>query len=79
MTEFDHELVALGMAIRRLHRARHLSIEALARKADMPSGHLGVIERGRGNPPATMLCDLAEALGVTFGQLVCAAAAEGQA
>jgi transcriptional regulator with XRE-family HTH domain len=75
----EPELIALGVVIRRLRRARHLSIEALARKTGMSSGHLGVVERGHGNPRMATLCDLAEALGVTFAQLVCAAEAEGKA
>jgi XRE family transcriptional regulator, regulator of sulfur utilization len=64
------ELIALGRAIRRLRQDRHLSIEALARKAGMSAGHLGVIERGRGNPRLETLFALAGALGVTFEALV---------
>jgi transcriptional regulator with XRE-family HTH domain len=40
----------LGRAIRRVRQAKHLTIAAAARKAGMSAGHLGVIERGRGNP-----------------------------
>ncbi len=63
----------LGRAIRCLRQDRHLSIRALARKAGMSAGHLGVIERGRGNPRLDKLFALSDALGVTFEVLVGAA------
>ncbi|HEV3321847.1 MAG TPA: helix-turn-helix transcriptional regulator [Solirubrobacteraceae bacterium] len=63
----------LGRAIRRLRQDRNLSIRALARQAGMSTGHLGVIERGRGNPRLDKLFALSNALGVTFEVLVSAA------
>ncbi len=66
----------LGRVIRRLRQAQHLSIEALAHEAGVSAGHLGMIERGHVNPRVATLYDLAVALGVTVGQLVCAAEAE---
>ncbi len=71
-----HTTKDLGRAIRRLRQDRHLSIEALARKAGISAGHLGVIERGRGNPRLDKLFALSDALGVTFTDLVRAAEAE---
>jgi transcriptional regulator with XRE-family HTH domain len=77
--EFKPALIALGQAVRRERHAKGLTIETLAYKAGVSAGHLGRIERGHGNPRMGLLCDLADALGVTFAQLVCAAGAEGEA
>jgi transcriptional regulator with XRE-family HTH domain len=60
----------LGCAIRRLRQARHLTIGVVARKAGMSTGHLGVIERGHGNPRLGTLFRLADALGVSCEELV---------
>lgn len=76
MTEHEQELIALGRAIRRLRQDRRLSIEALAHEAGMSPGHLGVIERGHGNPRVDKLFALSEALGVTFTQIVLVAEEE---
>lgn len=59
----------LGQAIRRLRRARKLTIETLAFAADMHPTYLSGIERGVRNPTWTKLCGLAEGLGVTMSQL----------
>lgn len=64
------QLGALGRAIRRLREDRHLSINALARKAGMSSGHLSLIERGYGNPRLPTLRRLAEALKTTVTQIL---------
>ncbi len=72
----DAKLVALGRAIRRLRQDRHLSIEALARKAGMSAEHLGVIERGRSNPRLETLYALADALCIMPSELFLAAKAE---
>jgi transcriptional regulator with XRE-family HTH domain len=63
----------LGRAIRRLRQARDLTIEVLAFKAGMSPRHLGRIEQGHGNPRLETLFGLADALGVTFEDLVRAA------
>jgi transcriptional regulator with XRE-family HTH domain len=52
----------LGRTIRRLRKARRLSIEALAFMADMHPTYLSGIERGRRNPTWRKLCGVAEAL-----------------
>jgi transcriptional regulator with XRE-family HTH domain len=75
MDERGPELAALGQAIRHRRHARRLSVKALAREAGISSGHLSVIERGRGNPRLSTLFDIAEALGTTIDQLVIAAEA----
>jgi transcriptional regulator with XRE-family HTH domain len=77
MTEHEQELIALGQAIRRLRRARHLSIKALALEAGVSASHLARIERGHGNPKLDTLYGLARALGVAFSQIV--RVAEGEA
>jgi transcriptional regulator with XRE-family HTH domain len=60
----------LGHAIRRLRETRQLTIGALARNAGIFTAHLGVIERGHGNPRLGPLFGLADALEVTWEQLV---------
>ena len=64
MTEYEQELIALGQAVRRHRHAKGLTIEALARKAGMSTGHLGRIERGHGNRRWDTLRALASALDI---------------
>ncbi len=64
MTEYEQELIALGQAVRRHRHAKGLTIEALARKAGMSTGHLGRIERGHGNLRWDTLRALASALDI---------------
>jgi transcriptional regulator with XRE-family HTH domain len=59
----------LARKIRRLRRERELSQEALAASAGMHPKHLSEIERGNKDPRATTVARLAEALGVTVGEL----------
>ena len=73
------EQAALGQAIRRLREVRRLSIRDLAHEAAMSSGHLSVIERGRGNPRLSTLFAIAEALDTTLSQLVCGGGAGAHA
>ncbi len=73
------EMVALGVTVRRLRQAQNLTIEALAYKAGLSASHLCRIERGHVDPRMATLCDLAQALGVMFSQLVIAAEGEGEA
>jgi len=60
----------LGQAVRRLRRARNLSIEALAFAAEMHPTYLSAIERGERNPSWAKLCALAAALRLPVCQLV---------
>ena len=60
----------LGRAIRRLRRARKLTIETLAFAAGMHPTYLSGIERGRRNPTWDKLCGVAGALGVSVSVLV---------
>lgn len=53
----------LGSAIADARKARELSQAALAKLADVQQAEISRIERGLGNPTATTLMRLAEALG----------------
>lgn len=68
----------LGRAIRRLRRARRLTIEDLAHVADMHPTYLSGIERGIRNPTWSKLTALAEALEVPISSVVHEAATEAQ-
>jgi transcriptional regulator with XRE-family HTH domain len=59
----------LGCVVRRLRRARRLSIEDLAHAADMHPTYLSGIERGVRNPTWGKLSDLALALRVPLSSL----------
>ena len=60
----------LGCAVRRLRRARELTIETLAFAAGMHPTYLSGIERGVRNPTWCKLCGLAGGLGVSMAEIV---------
>lgn len=60
----------LGRVLRRLRRARDLSIEDLALRADLHPTYVSSIERGERNPSCGKLSDLALALGVPLSALM---------
>jgi len=60
----------LGAAIRRLRRARKLTIETLAFAAEMHPTYLSGIERGRRNPTWDKITSLSRALDVPLTALV---------
>lgn len=66
----------LGRAVRRLRRARRLSLEALAGQSGMHPTYVSAIERGLRNPTWARLRGLAQALDITISQLVTAAEGE---
>lgn len=68
----------LGQAIRRLRRARHLTIEALALDADMHPTYLSGIERGVRNPTWSKITSLARTLGVPVTAIVQTAEQEAE-
>ncbi len=68
----------LGLAIRRLRRARRESIEALAHAAGMHPTYLSGIERGVRNPTWRKISALAEALEVSVPVLAQGAEIEAQ-
>ncbi|HST55237.1 MAG TPA: helix-turn-helix transcriptional regulator [Solirubrobacteraceae bacterium] len=65
--------IVLGCAIRRLRRARGLTIEDLAFAAGLHPTYLSGIERGERNPTWTKLGGLADALGVSVSMIAQAA------
>jgi transcriptional regulator with XRE-family HTH domain len=68
----------LGQAVRRLRRARHLSIEDLAFAARMHPTYLSGIERGVRNPSWAKLCGLADALAIPLPRIMQAVEEEAQ-
>jgi transcriptional regulator with XRE-family HTH domain len=68
----------LGQAVRRLRRARNLSIEALAFAAEMHPTYLSAIERGKRNPSWAKLCAVATALHLPVCRLVQVAEEEAE-
>jgi len=68
----------LGRAIRRLRRARSLTIEDLAHEAEMHPTYLSGIERGVRNPTWSKLAGLAVGLDVSVAEIVQDAEAEAQ-
>ena len=59
----------LGRAVRRLRRARHLTIEDLAATAGMHATYLSGIERGVRNPTWSKISELAAALDLSVADL----------
>ena len=68
--ESDEDLMALGREIRRHRKAKKLSQEQLAERADLHRNYIGCLERGERNPGAKTLFQLARALGVSLAELV---------
>jgi transcriptional regulator with XRE-family HTH domain len=62
-------LLPLASRVVRLRLERRLSQDRLAEGAGISTNHLQNIEAARVNPGATVLLGLAEALGVTVGDL----------
>jgi transcriptional regulator with XRE-family HTH domain len=59
----------LGCAVRRLRRARRVTIETLAFAAEMHPTYLSGIERGERNPSWEKITSLARALNLPVSQL----------
>jgi transcriptional regulator with XRE-family HTH domain len=69
----DPQLVALGMAIRRIRQASKISQEKLALTAELDRSYVGRVERGDNNVAVLTLSRVAAALGVTMSELLIAA------
>ena len=69
MDRSDRPQKALGSAIRSLRDQQGVSQEALASKAGVTTGLIGLIERGEGNPTWSTVRQIADALGVSIGKL----------
>jgi transcriptional regulator with XRE-family HTH domain len=59
----------IGTRIRDLRAARHLTLDSLARRADVSRAMLSRIERGESSPTAQLLNKVCGALGVTLSTL----------
>lgn len=66
----DSDLAALGREIRRHRRARKLSQEQLAERAELHRNYVGYLERGERNPSAKTLFQIARALELPIGALL---------
>lgn len=60
----------LGEHVRSIRRLRGLSLERLAELAQLSVTYVGEVERGSKEPSLTTLSKLANALGVSLGELV---------
>jgi len=69
MRKRDSILCSFGQSLAKHRRAKELSQEALAEKADLDRTYLSGIERGVRNPGIKVVIRLARALGVTVDQL----------
>lgn len=62
--------MGLGEDVRRLRRARDLSLEALAERAGLSTNYVGSIERDRRDPSLSSVRAMAKALGVPLSELL---------
>jgi len=60
---------ALGRAIRQLREKRSVTQEALGADAGVTERTVSLIERGHANPKWATVSDIADALGVSMGEL----------
>jgi transcriptional regulator with XRE-family HTH domain len=65
----DQPQPALGEAVRQLRKKRGLSQERLAQNAGVTTGTVSLVERGRSNPAWGTVKALANALGISVGEL----------
>ncbi len=66
----DPQLGIIGQELHASRRKRQLSLEQLAELSGVSRSMISKIERGEAVPSTTVLAKLAEALGVTFSQLM---------
>lgn len=65
-----NELTALGSRIRAIRESQGLSIRDLADMADLNKSQIVRIESGQSDPHYTTLLRIADALGISVGDLV---------
>ncbi len=70
MPKCDPVLKALGQAVAKHRKAKNLSQEKLAEKADLDRTYISDIERGTRNPGIKNVVFIAKALGITTAQLL---------
>lgn len=64
------DLSGLGERVRDARKARSYSLDALARQSGVSKSMISKIERGEATPSTAVLARIAEALGVTFSELM---------
>ena len=69
MPKADPLLRKFGQSVAKIRRAKDLSQEALAEKADLDRTYLSDIERGVRNPGIKNVTRIAKALGVSTAEL----------
>jgi transcriptional regulator with XRE-family HTH domain len=69
LSELDKVLVALGQAINEVRKEKELTQEELARRVDLHTTYIGLIERGRRNPTWGTVRRISIALGVPLPEL----------
>ena len=70
MRKRDPILCSFGQSLAKLRRAKELSQEALAERADLDRTYLSDIERGVRNPGIRNVVLIAKALGVSASDLL---------
>lgn len=70
MSQRDEPLLLFGREVRRLRKARGLTIERLAERAELSTNYLGAVERGEKNPSLTTITNIARGLNVSVGALL---------
>ncbi len=68
--ETDRQLSVIAAEVHAARRTRLLSLEQLAELSGVSRSMISKVERGQAVPSTTVLAKLAEALGVTFSQLM---------
>jgi transcriptional regulator with XRE-family HTH domain len=63
-------LIAFGNHVRKLRKARNLSMEALSYEVDVDLSQIFRIEKGKINPTLTTLAALSNALNITLAELL---------
>lgn len=66
----DASLEALGARLRALRKRAGLSLDGLARTSEVSKSMISKVERGEASPSTVVLARIAEALGVTFSDLL---------
>jgi transcriptional regulator with XRE-family HTH domain len=70
MRERDPILCSFGQSVAKHRRAKGLSQEALAEKADLDRTYLSDIERGVCNPGIKNVIVIAQALGISVSEML---------
>lgn len=69
-TTQDASLEALGLRLRGLRKQAGLSLDGLAKVSEVSKSMISKVERGEASPSTVVLARIAEALGVTFSDLM---------